>query len=458
MFVLERVAFVAGWLMEIEPGYIVVRTGMVHGQVLFILSRGYDIIPIRMQTMKQLSSFIGTLLLMLAAFGVGVYVGVSDGEASADISQVSNAQEGKPDSVDFSPYWRAWQVINEKFVPASTSTRSVKAKEKLWGSIEGLAASLEDPHTRFLPPRDSEVFDENISGNFEGVGMRIGIRNGVLTVISPLAGSPAKRAGIQPQDKIIRIDGQSTESMSVTQAVKEIRGKGGTTVDLTIAREGADEPKTISVVREEIKIPTVRHRVRDDGIYVITLHNFSERAPHLFRQAIKSFKRSGSQRLILDLRGNPGGFLGASVEMASYFLPEGKVIVREDGGDKNEKLDHVFRSKGYDLFDEGLEMAVLVDGGTASASEILAGALAEHGVATLVGTQTFGKGSVQELVRITSEPETSLKVTVARWLTPDGHFISQGGLTPSVTVERTREQFRKGIDPQMQKAVELLKK
>ncbi|MEX0924867.1 MAG: S41 family peptidase [Candidatus Paceibacterota bacterium] len=403
---------------------------------------------------KQTLSVVIALGLMVFSFGTGVYVGLyqnSDDRANG----LKNITQDKSDDVDFSAYWRAWKSIDEKYVPAGTSSEStITAEEKLWGSIQGLTSSLGDPYTVFLPPKDNKSFEEDISGNFEGVGMEVGMRDGVLTVIAPLEGTPAKRAGIQSQDMIVEIDGRSTQDMAVDEAVQIIRGEKGTTVTFTIIREGEEEPLTIPVVRDAIDIPTINAYERNDGIYVIELYNFSEPSASLFRQSMKSFIESGSDKLIIDVRQNPGGFLTAAVDMASHFLPEGSVVVREDYGDKRE--DQVWRSKGYNVVDDDVEIAILVDGGSASASEILAGALSEHGKATLVGTQTFGKGSVQELVQITSNPKTSLKVTIAQWVTPGGNSISEAGLTPQIEVERTPEQYQQGVDPQMDKAIELL--
>lgn len=392
--------------------------------------------------------FVAGTSFIVGARYAGRYGGQSVGNALFANSQVSAVQ---PINVDFTPFWKAWNTIESKYVPVSTST-VVTDEEKVWGAIKGLAASVGDPYTVFLPPADNEVFAEDISGNFEGVGMEIGMRAGLLTVIAPLKGTPAERAGVLPGDVIIRIDGAPTDNLAIDEAVKLIRGEGGTTVTLTIAREGESEFIDIPIVRDVIEIPTIQTTLRDDGIFVIALYNFSAVSPRLFQQSLREFVESGSDKLVLDLRGNPGGFLEAAVDMASYFLPVGEVVVREDFGDGQEQQVH--RSKGYDIFNGDLSMVVLIDRGSASASEILAGALQEHGIATLVGETSFGKGSVQELVDITSN--TSLKVTIARWLTPNGISISQGGLTPDVEVKATAEDIEAGRDPQLEKAAEIL--
>jgi carboxyl-terminal processing protease len=296
------------------------------------------------------------------------------------------------------------------------------------------------------------MFKEEIAGNFGGVGMEIGIKNNQLVVVSPIKDSPAIRAGVKTGDAILKIEATSTQNMPVDQAVRLIRGEKGSTVKITFLPVGATAPVVKSIVRDTINIPTLDTEKRDDGIFVIKLYSFTAQSPELFRNALREFVASGYGKLVLDLRGNPGGYLEAAWDMASYFLPAGKVVVTEDFGTRSSQ--NIFKSKGYNVFNSNLKMLVLVDGGSASAAEILAGALTEQGVAKLVGTKTFGKGSVQELVPITSD--TSLKVTIARWLTPGGHNLSENGLEPEYVVDiasSTRDN-----DLVMKKAVELLHK
>ncbi len=352
-------------------------------------------------------------------------------------------------SADFSQFWKAWNIINEKYVP--TKHAAVSNQEKVWGAISGLANSLKDPYTYFLPPQEKTLFEQDVSGSFGGVGMQIGMKDGIITVIAPLKGSPAQRAGILKGDKVFRIDGATTTEMTVDKALYLIRGEVGKAVKLTILREGEKEPIEITVIREVIQVPTIDTEKKGD-VFVIRLYGFPGTGAELFKNALKEFVSSGSNKLLLDLRGNPGGYLEVSVDMASWFLPEGKVIVREE--EKNGGGD-VYRSKGYNVFGPDFHFVILVDGGSASAAEIMAGALEQHGVATLVGTKTFGKGSVQELVPIT--PDTALKITIARWITPNGSSLSDGGIEPNIKVEITKEQVEKGEDPQQDKAIEMLR-
>lgn len=401
------------------------------------------------QYRKNILVSVAIFVLVVGSYNAGKASGRE--EVVTEPPQLLNLELGRPVGVDFSPFWQAWNVINEKFV-AATSSKEVDDQEKVWGAIEGLAMSLGDPYTVFLPPVENEIFQGDVRGNFEGVGMEVGVREGILTVIAPLKNTPAYNAGVQPGDKIIEIDGVSTYNVSTEEAVSKIRGKKGEAVTFSILREDSSEPLSITVVRDVINIPTIDTFLRNDGVFVIELYNFSAVSPDLFRKALRDFIDARTDKLVIDLRGNPGGYLEAAIDMASWFLPSGKVVVREDFGGK--KPEEEYRSRGYDIFNKNLKAVVLVDGGSASASEILAGALQEHEVAKIVGDKTFGKGSVQELVKIT--PETALKVTIARWLTPNGVSISDGGITPDIQVKMTREDMENGTDPQMEKAVETL--
>lgn len=407
-------------------------------------------------------------LISGALFGVGLYVGlkINSNNANPPESLTNTRDTGITSKVDFAPFWKAWKVLDEKFVSTkqSTSTKSgaiPKEQDKVWGAIGGLTDSLGDPYTVFFPPEETKSFESEISGNFEGVGMEIGIKDEIITVVAPLKGNPAQKAGILSGDKVIAIGDVSTLNMSVDKAVKLIRGKVGTKVKITIIREGKKEPIDFVVTRQVINIPTVDTEIKNrqlvgdklvGGVFIIKLYNFYATSQDLFRNALREFIESGSNKLILDLRGNPGGYLEAAVDMASWFLPVGKVVVSEDFG-KNV-TDIKYRSKGYNIFNKNLKMVILVNNGSASASEILAGALKEHGVAKIIGTKTFGKGSVQEVVNIT--PETSLKITIARWLTPLGHSISEDGLAPDIEVKITADDIAKGKDPQTEKAIKYL--
>lgn len=401
---------------------------------------------------ERLPVTIAILILVGVAFFIGYGVGIERLTAHSQPTFVTGGDSEETTQADFGPFWRVWNILEKKFVATHKKEVIPTDQEKVWGAIQGLTASYGDPYTVFFPPIQSQMFSEDIEGNFSGVGMEVGYRDNTLTVIAPLKDTPADKAGIKAGDTLVQIDGVSTSDMTLEDVVKRIRGVKGTKVIFTVMREGETKTEEITVVRDSIDIPTINSILRPDGVFVISLYNFSAISADLFRGALRQFIISGSHKLVLDLRGNPGGFLDAAQDMASWFLPAGKIIVQEAYSDGT--APEVFRSKGYNVFGKDLKMVILVDDGSASAAEILAGALKEQGVATLVGQKTFGKGSVQELVNIT--PETSLKVTVARWLTPEGHSFSDIGITPDVEVPYTKKDALAGRDPQLEKAVSIL--
>jgi len=396
------------------------------------------------QISKNLFLATFSIVLVLGIFGVGFYVG---NESHTKNSNSLNAQS----KADMGDFWKVWSLVEEKYVPTSEEKNATE-QEKIQGAIQGMVASLGDSYSRFLTPEENKEFNESISGNFSGVGMEVDRKDGVIKVISPLKDSPAEKAGIKAGDIVLKIDDKPTADLSVDEAVKLIRGPKGSTVELIIAREGEPGSKSIKIVRDSIKIPTLDYKKRKDDVFVISLFNFSQGVENDFRKALREFVLSKSDKLIIDLRGNPGGYLDAAVDVSSWFLPTGKIIVQEDfGKDVPEK---VFRSKGYNIFNKNLKVVVLVDGGSASASEIVAGALSEHGVAKIIGEKTYGKGSVQELIPISED--TSLKLTIARWLTPNGLTISESGIEPDIKIKQSKEDDEKGIDTQLEEAVKFL--
>lgn len=399
---------------------------------------------------KKIFLTVVILTIVVSIFFVGYFVGIKKQQQITLAQKLPiNTEVGKPQNADFKIFWDVWNKINQKYVDGSGPSDQTK----IYGAISGLVASLGDPYSVFFPPKESKYFNSEIRGNFEGVGMEVGMRDKTLTVIAPLKGTPAQRAGVRAGDKIIKIDGTITAGLSVDKSVDLIRGKKGTTVTLMVIRKDSEKPIEIKIIRDTINIPTIKTETRKDGIFVITLYSFTADSANLFRGAIKEFVKSRDSKLIIDLRNNPGGYMESAIDMASWFLPSGKIVVEEKTRDKKIKK---YRSKGYNIFNKNLKVVILINQGSASAAEILSGALSEQGVATLVGTRSFGKGSVQELLPITSG--TSLKITIAKWLTPKGISISKNGLTPDVKVEFTKKDFKAGKDPQLEKAVEILNK
>lgn len=401
-----------------------------------------------MEKWNKIKIYAGIVLLVALFFGLGVYVGDRNRPAIDKVIGISNKEPQVATTVDFSPFWKAWNIINEK----SPEAGKITDQDRVYGAISGLVGSLNDPYSVFFNPEDSKDFEDQVSGNFSGIGLEVGLKDKVLTAIAPLKDTPAYRAGLKPGDQILKIDKTVTSNLTIDEAIKLIRGDAGTTVSLTIFRTGEKTPREVKIMREIINTPTLDTEKRPDGIFVIKLYSFTANSANLFRDAMKEFVDSGDDKLLLDLRGNPGGYLDAAVDMASWFLPEGKTVVTEDYGGK--QAPDVLRSKGYDIFTDKLKFVILIDGGSASASEILAGAMQDQGKAKLVGAQSFGKGSVQEVVDLT--PDTILKITVAKWLTPNGTSISEKGLTPDYPVEITQKDLDNKVDPQLNKAVQLL--
>jgi len=312
--------------------------------------------------------------------------------------------------------------------------------------------SLKDPYTVFLKPADSKRFVEEVKGTFEGVGMEIDVRDGELQVVSPLEGTPAKEAGLRAGDKIVSVDGKSTAGITVDEAVSLIRGPKGTAVVLTVYREEWGENRNITIIRAEIDIPSLKLELRDDKIAYLKLYHFSEIASFDFRDAAIEILNSDADRIILDLRNNPGGYLEVAQDIAGWFLEKGQVVVNEDFGQGEEQIQYLAQGNARLL---SYPVVVLINKGSASGSEILAGALRDNCGIKLIGETSFGKGSVQELAELRGG--SSLKVTIAKWLTPKGDSIADKGLEPDIMVEMTDEDYDSGLVPQLDKAVEIIK-
>ncbi|MFA5937138.1 MAG: S41 family peptidase [Candidatus Paceibacterota bacterium] len=390
-----------------------------------------------------------TILLVVFFFGLGIYVGFHNIPEISKVVNVSGIETAVTTEADFSPFWKVWNNINEKY-PASKTTD----QEKVYGAISGLVDSLNDPYSIFLKPDEAKLFEDTIQGSFGGIGIEIGMKDKILTVIAPLKDTPAYKANMKSGDKILKINDLVTSDLSVEEAIKLIRGDVGTPVTLTVFRDGETEPREIKIIRDIINVPTLDTELRKDGIFVIKLYSFSANSAELFRNALKEFSLSSTDKLLLDLRGNPGGYLESAVDMASWFLDDGKTVVIEDYGAGIKQK--IYRSHGYNIFTDKLKFVILIDSGSASASEILAGAMQDYKKATLVGEQSYGKGSVQEVFDVT--PDTLLKITVAKWLTPNGNSISEKGLTPDYKISLTSKDIENKNDAQLNKAIELLLK
>ncbi len=404
--------------------------------------------PVWQKYQKFFIVFIA-LVVVGASFFAGVYFGYENRPGVEKVLGITG-KETPPQltEVDFNLFWEVWSQLENKYVDKDKINRN----ELVLGAISGLVKSLKDPYTEFLPPALNKQFQEDIRGSFGGIGAEIGIRKGTLTIIAPLEDTPAERAGLKPGDRILRVDDKDTADLNLDEAVRLIRGNPGTEVKLLVFRDSFDQPREFKVIRDVIKIKIVTTEKRADGVFVIKLNHFTENAAFEFRKAVQAFFDSGSDKLVLDLRNNPGGFLSVAVDIASWFLPPGEIVAREKFGDGSEDI---YRSSGY-RFLEKIPMVVLINEGSASASEIVAGALRDVRGVKLVGAKTFGKGSVQEVQPL--KGGSSLKITIAKWLTPNGTEINGTGLEPDVKVELpSTEELDPKRDLILEKGIEILK-
>ncbi|MBM3250651.1 MAG: S41 family peptidase [Candidatus Nealsonbacteria bacterium] len=376
--------------------------------------------------------------IVLAVFGAGFWFG-----RNSVVCPVC-----PPEELDFSLFWEAWHKIERKYI----EQENIKTQDLIYGAISGMVRSLGDPYTTFFKPEETKMFLEDVSGRFEGIGIEIDVREGQLQVITPLEGTPAQKAGLRPGDKIIKIDERVTADITIEEAVTLIRGPKGTEVNLMIVRDGWDTPRDFKIKRGVIEIPSFKWELKDDDIAYIKLYHFSEKINYDFSNAAIDILKSPAKKIILDLRSNPGGYLQRSQDIAGWFLEKSDIVVIEDFGGKQEQK--IYKANGNAKF-LGYPMVILINQGTASASEILASALQENRGIKLIGETSFGKGSVQELERLTEG--SSLKITIGKWLTPKGNLIAEKGLEPDIKVEITDEDYEQGRDPQLDKALEIIR-
>jgi carboxyl-terminal processing protease len=403
------------------------------------------------ERVSGLGEFWGIKVVLLAiVFSSGVFSGKYILPAATASAQDVNFSMGTI-KIEVSPemklYEQVKKILDDKYIKGP----EIKEDTKAYGSIKGLVESYGDPYTVFFPPVQSKQFKAVVSGTFSGVGMEVGIKDNVLTVVSPLKKSPAEKAGIKPDDKILKINGTSTEGMATDVAVNLIRGEKGTPVTITIFRKSEEKARDITIIRDTIDVPVVETQNLKDT-FVISIASFSETSAQKFQEALQEFATSKKKNLVIDLRNNPGGYLEAAVLMSSFFFPADKLIVAEDfirTGKQN-----VHNSKGFNSIPADVKIVILVNKGSASASEIFAGAFQDYGRAKIVGEQSFGKGSVQEYMDLPDG--TSLKVTVAHWLTPYKHMINGLGITPDITVTLKEAKVKGKIDNQLEAAIKIL--
>lgn len=406
---------------------------------------------------KKIALAVLILILMAVSFGAGIYL-PGRYEVMKDLAKKETVYLGKvlgkysqpkpgvlAQDVNFNLFWDVWDTLKREYV----DKEKLNEKEMFYGSLKGMVGSTGDPYTVFMDPKSSQEFAESFTGSFEGIGAEIGIRNEIVTIISPLAGSPAEKAGLKAGDKIYAINGESTAGFSIEEAVRKIRGPQGTQVTLTISRDGMEKAKDVVIKRDVIVIKSVKTELKDNKIFVIQISSFNDDTKGLFEEAVNKAIKINPQGVILDLRNNPGGYLETAVDIASEWIEKGIVVTEEfSSTNKNE-----FESRGRARLKD-YPTVVLVNQGSASASEIVAGALKDYGKAKIIGMKTFGKGSVQTVDDF--QDGSSIKITVAKWLTPKGNYINEQGINPDIEVDMKQEDYDKGADPQMEKAIEEL--
>ena len=354
--------------------------------------------------------------------------------------------QGFSDDVDFRIFWDTWNHLKENYYK-----QPVDDKALLYSALHGLAAGVDDPYTSFFEPEDAQLFEDSLSGKFGGIGAEIGLRNERITIITPLPDTPAERAGLKPNDIILAVDEQSVEGFRVDEAVRIIRGEPGTSVTLQIFRESDTEKPEfeVSLIREEILLKSVRWKELPGGIALIELVAFNADTPELFDQVLTEILRKDPKGIILDMRNNPGGYLQVSQYIAGAWIGE-EVVVKER---RQGAIFDELRGTGQRRL-AGIPTVVLVNEGSASAAEIVAGALQDHAAATVVGKKTFGKGSVQDLIDL--RDGSAIKITIAEWLTPKERTINTTGLEPDVTIEYTQKDYEAKKDPQLDRAIGIL--
>lgn len=401
---------------------------------------------------KRYSRFYVWLLVVVVSFVLGFGTGqlnFQKPDAKQAISKTSDqlsAIFGNNPNIDSRLFKDVWEKLHSQYIDRA----KINDEQLFYGSIYGMVAALGDPHSIFMDPQLSEEFENDLKGEFSGIGAEIGRKNGFIVIIAPLPDTPASKAGLQSGDRILAINGQDATEFTADKAVSLIRGEKGTKVTLTILSKGENKARDVSLLREKINVPSVTYKKEND-IAIIKVSSFNNDTSSVFANVVQKILNQNPKGLIIDLRNNPGGYLDTAVDLAGYWLEPGQVVVREEFADKSQNKQHeAFTKVSLRKF----KTVILVNEGSASASEILAGALKDYNIAQVVGKQTYGKGSVQELISLRNN--SALKITVAKWLTPLGKSIEPDGITPDVVVDLTDEDYNNDKDPQMDKAKELI--
>jgi carboxyl-terminal processing protease len=351
--------------------------------------------------------------------------------------------------VDLSLFWKVWDILESSYI----DTSKLDTQQMVYGAIKGMVSSLSDPYTLFMNPKETEDFRNSLSGDLQGIGTELSIKDGHLVVVSPLKNSPAEQAGIKPGDIIYKIDGVLTTNMSLTDAVSRIRGPKGTTVSLVILRENNNNPLELTITRQDIKVPSVSWEMKVNTIAYISINQFGDDTTKEFNNAVNEILLKKPKGVILDLRFNGGGYLDGAVDIVSEFIDSGVVTTvkkRTETGKENVEVQKV---NGHARLGK-LPLVVLINEGSASASEIVAGAVQDYKRGTLIGTKSFGKGTVQELQPLSDG--SSLRITIAKWFTPNNKNIDQTGIVPDIVIPTSNVDEQTKKDPQLDKAISFL--
>ncbi len=393
------------------------------------------------------------VVFVLVGFLVGYAAGWSkNSNTNWSSGTVTNLNQPAPDylskDIDFSLFWKVWQYVHDNYI-----NHTISDTKLFYGAISGMVQGLEDPYSIYMDPETAKEFASELEGSFDGIGAEIGVKDQNLVIVAPLPDTPAERAGLKPGDRILAIENIDTTGLAVDKAVRLIRGERGTPVKLLILPKLSSEPKVVEVVRDKIVLKIVQGEIKTtpSGLKVayIRLAHFSQNSDALFKESWLKLLSQGSQAIIFDLRNNPGGFLDQGVAIASHWVKEGVIVSEKTPGQQTRD----YESTGLGELGS-LPTVILVNEGSASASEIVTGALQDYGLATIIGQKTFGKGSVQNLEEF---PDGSaVKLTVAKWYTPKGRSIDKNGLEPDIKVEFTEEDLKNDKDVQLERALQFL--
>ena len=409
--------------------------------------------PAKQRAHRYASTYLAIILLVLT-FGFGVFIGrkmilrkqaESAGSSAAAVNLINiDRNKNRAKDIDFNQFWEVWDRVRAKYVK-----QPVKDSELFYGALQGLVFGLGDPYSVYFPPAPAAEFTKSLAGEFGGIGAEIGNKNNQIVVIAPLPDTPAERAGLRPADRILAIDRRSTLGMDVSTAVEHIRGSTTTTVILTIMRAGWEKPRDLTIHRATINVPSVLFSMRPGAVAYLRVMQFNEQTMPNLARYIDMLKARKAQAIILDLRNNPGGLLDGAIDVSGEIFPEGTTVVLEQN--KTSKDELKTNSSGTL---KQVKLVVLVNGGTASSAEIVAGAIKDHNRGKVIGEKTFGKGTVQELDPLRGG--SSAKITVAKWLTPKGTSIDKNGIVPDIEVKEPDNILFLSNDPLVKRAIEEL--